>query len=232
MSSRNIINFLPCAYAATALFMLSCCTWVDQKSQEDIAPLKTEMISHAIHYNNNKTTKLTREEANFLDQFVHTVSLDGVNSAVISMRDLSHVEIARAKIIQHYLLQQGLSGAVVQIEQSDNNGDSDIILTFEYTKLLKTHNCPDWSSNAEHNYENSNFSNFGCSYYNNLAAQVLDKSDLEKGHGHADIDADHDSAILQKYMSGSGAAASGSASSSPASASSSGSSAGASGSSR
>ncbi|MEI7668503.1 MAG: CpaD family pilus assembly lipoprotein [Pseudomonadota bacterium] len=64
-------------------------------------------------------------------------------------------------------------------------------------KLSK--NCPDWSSNPKYNYSNSDFSNFGCAYHNNLSAQVVDKNDLEKGNGDKKSNGDRESVNLQKY---------------------------------
>ncbi len=61
--------------------------------------------------------------------------------------------------------------------------------------------CPDWSSSPTHNYENKDFSNFGCAYYNNVAVQLSDPADLEKGHGQNRGSADREGIIIQKYIS-------------------------------
>ena len=67
--------------------------------------------------------------------------------------------------------------------------------------------CPDWSSNSLHNYSNKDFSNFGCATNNNIQAELLDKKDLEKGHGALVSDGDRESVQIDKYMSGAAASA-------------------------
>lgn len=69
------------------------------------------------------------------------------------------------------------------------------------TDTAKTsHACPDWSSNPEHNYQNQDFSNFGCAYYNNIAVQVENPDDLQQGHGALVSNGDRNSVNAQKYL--------------------------------
>lgn len=64
-------------------------------------------------------------------------------------------------------------------------------------------NCPDWSSNPVHNYNNDDFSNLGCASDANLQAQVQDPQDLKQGKGKQGMTAARESSILQGYWSGS-----------------------------
>ena len=64
----------------------------------------------------------------------------------------------------------------------------------------KLADCPNWSSNPMHNYDNTDFSNQGCAYYNNLAAEVVNPEDLQKGHGQAISSGDRESVNIQKYL--------------------------------
>ena len=63
-----------------------------------------------------------------------------------------------------------------------------------------SHACPDWSSDPVHNHQNLDFSNFGCSYYNNIAVQVENPDDLQQGHGTLVSDGDRESVNSQKYL--------------------------------
>ncbi|HEU5046751.1 MAG TPA: CpaD family pilus assembly lipoprotein [Rickettsiales bacterium] len=60
--------------------------------------------------------------------------------------------------------------------------------------------CPNWSSNASHDYQNTEFSGFGCAYYNNLSVQVANPDDLHMGHGDMTGSGDRESAVLDRYM--------------------------------
>ena len=60
--------------------------------------------------------------------------------------------------------------------------------------------CPNWSSNSIHNYENTDFSNFSCAYYNNVRAQVADPADLNRGQGQSIQNGDRESVNVQKYL--------------------------------
>jgi hypothetical protein len=61
--------------------------------------------------------------------------------------------------------------------------------------------CPDWSSDPVSNYDNKDFSNFGCAYYNNLSVQLENPADLQGGHGVQTSSPDRESVVIQKYMS-------------------------------
>lgn len=60
--------------------------------------------------------------------------------------------------------------------------------------------CPNWSSNSSHDYQNTEFSNFGCAYYNNLSMQVSNPDDLRIGQGDMTGTGDRESAVLDRYM--------------------------------
>jgi len=60
--------------------------------------------------------------------------------------------------------------------------------------------CPDWSDNPIHNHQNTDFSNFGCAYYNDIAVQVENPDDLQQGHGILVGNGDRDSVNAQKYL--------------------------------
>jgi len=76
-----------------------------------------------------------------------------------------------------------------------------VLITACTEEKPKTGNCPDWSSNSRHNYANTDFSNFGCSYTNNWMRQVSNKQDIAKGTGDNSLhESDRESVGLQKYM--------------------------------
>lgn len=62
--------------------------------------------------------------------------------------------------------------------------------------------CPDWSHNATINWDNSVHSNYGCAVNNNLAVQLVDPRDLERGRGGSLGDSEASTRVLQQYRAG------------------------------
>lgn len=180
---------------------------VPEKKPETIV----RTVSHDVIY--YKGPNILRSESDSLARFLDGVPVKAVSYAVIDAYDQSAVQKKRIAQIQHYLGVQGINPHVIYVQRDKQADHNKINLVLQYHQVVQPGPCPDWSSNPISNYSNSAFSNFGCSYRNDIAVQLQDPADYQHGNGRAMYDSQRESGLLSKYMGG-GAAASGSASSS------------------
>jgi len=69
-----------------------------------------------------------------------------------------------------------------------------------YTAMrAQTNKCGRWPHDLTHDSENKHYANFGCSYQNNLAAQVSNPADLLGPRKQTDIDAETRSNVIDVY---------------------------------
>jgi len=63
----------------------------------------------------------------------------------------------------------------------------------------QTDKCGRWPSDISESSENKHYADFGCSYQNNLAAQVADPADLIGPRKQTTIDAEQRSGVIDRY---------------------------------
>ncbi|MDX8532661.1 CpaD family pilus assembly protein [Mesorhizobium sp. VK25A] len=63
----------------------------------------------------------------------------------------------------------------------------------------QTDKCGRWPDDLTDTSENKHYADFGCSYQNNLAAQVANPNDLIGPRKQSDIDAENRGAVIDKY---------------------------------
>lgn len=63
----------------------------------------------------------------------------------------------------------------------------------------QTNKCGRWPDDIAVNPENKHYANFGCSYQNNVAAQIANPNDLLGPRKETTIDAENRSAIIDEY---------------------------------
>ncbi|TPL45823.1 CpaD family pilus assembly protein [Mesorhizobium sp. B2-4-6] len=63
----------------------------------------------------------------------------------------------------------------------------------------QTDKCGRWPDDILETSENKHYADFGCSYQNNLAAQVANPNDLIGPRKQSDIDAENRGAVIDKY---------------------------------
>ena len=69
-----------------------------------------------------------------------------------------------------------------------------------------TDRCGRWPDDLLETTENKHYANFGCSYQNNLAAQVANPADLLGPRKQTEIDAENRDRVINVYrQSGNGA---------------------------
>lgn len=62
-----------------------------------------------------------------------------------------------------------------------------------------TNKCGRWPADLAETHDNKHYANFGCSYQNNLAAQVANPADLLGPRKQTTIDAENRSAVIDLY---------------------------------
>ncbi|TIL79064.1 MAG: pilus assembly protein CpaD, partial [Mesorhizobium sp.] len=63
----------------------------------------------------------------------------------------------------------------------------------------QTDRCGRWPEDLMQTSENKHYADFGCSYQNNLAAQIANPTDLLGPRKQSDIDAENRSAVIDVY---------------------------------
>ncbi|TIU72362.1 MAG: pilus assembly protein CpaD, partial [Mesorhizobium sp.] len=63
----------------------------------------------------------------------------------------------------------------------------------------QTDRCGRWPEDLLQTSENKHYADFGCSYQNNLAAQMANPTDLLGPRKQSDIDAENRSAVIDVY---------------------------------
>ncbi|GGA57741.1 pilus biogenesis lipoprotein CpaD [Nitratireductor aestuarii] len=78
-----------------------------------------------------------------------------------------------------FIRARGVSSGRLQTVHYDANGAESAPIRISYP-VMKAHTgqCGQWPEDLGNTYENRQYSNFGCSYQNNLAAQIANPSDL------------------------------------------------------
>ena len=69
-----------------------------------------------------------------------------------------------------------------------------------YTAMrAQTNKCGRWPEDILDNAENKHYANFGCSYQNNLAAQIADPADLLGPRKLSEVDAEKRGVVIDEY---------------------------------
>jgi pilus assembly protein CpaD len=63
----------------------------------------------------------------------------------------------------------------------------------------QTNKCGRWPDDLTHDAENKHYADFGCSYQNNLAAQIEDPADLLGPRKQSEIDAENRGEVIDLY---------------------------------
>ena len=108
---------------------------------------------------------------------------------------------AVAHDIAAYLYARGVpAGNIVTVPYSSGAPDVAAPLRIVYPRMrASTDQCGRWPDDILKNSENRHYSNFGCAYQNNLAAQVANPADLLGPREPGEIDAENRGNALDQY---------------------------------
>jgi type IV pilus biogenesis protein CpaD/CtpE len=192
MKVSGLMRLPACVVMLTALLLSAC-----NSPEEKTAHITTQAASHYIIFSIKKTTP-SQSELLRLDAFVTSVPVLAVSYVGLEADDTNPAALKRAKWIKAYLVKHGIDANTIHLEPV-LGAYSTMLLTIEYSVAITPQHCPDWSKNAIANYDNTRFSNFGCSYYNNIVQQLSDPADFNGGQGTSQESGARESVTLQKY---------------------------------
>ena len=95
---------------------------------------------------------------------------------------------------------QGVSNVYVQSYQVDRPDVSAPVRVSYVAIRATTDKCGRWPADLADNPDNRHWANFGCSYQNNLAAQIADPHDLLGPRKTTEIDAENRSVAIGDYQ--------------------------------
>lgn len=117
----------------------------------------------------------------------------------VIIEDSSHYGQPRAiTSVQNILAKRGASTSTFTSDGADSAGSNLLRLTL--TRSTATvQDCPNWNSKSSTDFYNRTSSNYGCAVNGNLAAMVADPSDLVRGKGATDNNAQHGARAVKSY---------------------------------
>lgn len=103
--------------------------------------------------------------------------------------------------IVHLLVKEGVNaGRIVTYTYDAGSGQVAAPVRISYTRLTaSTEKCGRWDADLTANEENKHWTNFGCSYQNNLAAQISNPADLLGPRKSGDIDSARRHTTIENY---------------------------------
>lgn len=105
-----------------------------------------------------------------------------------------------AEDLARFLHKRGVPKGYVQILPYGASGEAAPPLRLAYGRLAATvAPCGRWPEDVLRTYENRNYENFGCSYQNNLAAQVANPMDFLGPRKQTPIDAENRVGAIERY---------------------------------
>lgn len=101
----------------------------------------------------------------------------------------------------HYAKRQGVPGNRIQISQyraASPERSAPVRMSFAAI-TAHTNQCGRWPADLMENSENKHYANFGCSYQNNLAAQIANPNDLIGPRKESPMDAEKNGVVIRQY---------------------------------
>lgn len=185
---------------AVTILVMGCVACDTTPPAPKLAHVRKETASHVVAFHDGSTQMFPGEQ-DALASFVGTISTNTISAVGLAADDTNPRAIERARTVRDYLVRQGFSARDIRMLPDHSIDPLTVMLKVRYAKVLPPEPCPDWSKNSMHNYENTNASNFGCAYNNDLVMQLDNPNDYNQGHGTPAISAARDSVILQRYNS-------------------------------
>ena len=101
-----------------------------------------------------------------------------------------------------YMRKQGVPGGRIAVSSYDaGSADVSAPVRITYSAMrAQAGKCGRWPEDILQNTENKHYANFGCSYQNNLAAQVANPSDLLGPRKQTEIDAARRGVAIDVYQ--------------------------------
>lgn len=151
-------------------------------------------------------TRLSTNQRGAIDGLASAYAAGGSGPVTILVPSGSANQAAAARIaraIEAHLNKRKVANGYIVIEhyQAQASEVAPIRLTYR-SMVAQTGQCGRWPEDILANPENKHYADFGCSYQNNLAAQVANPSDLLGPQGTGPIDAERRSKVITDWREG------------------------------
>ena len=149
---------------------------------------------------------LSTNQKGALDGLASAYASGGSGPVTILIPSGSANEAAASRVareIEAHLAKRRVANGYVVREryQAQASEVAPIRLTYR-SMVAQTGQCGRWPEDILTNAENKHYANFGCSYQNNLAAQVANPSDLLGPQGTGPIDAERRAKVITDWRDG------------------------------
>jgi pilus assembly protein CpaD len=110
-----------------------------------------------------------------------------------------------ARDFRHFIRSRGVPGSRIMMAsyQAPSVDVSAPVRVSFLAMRAQTNKCGRWPEDILDDSENKHYADFGCSYQNNLAAQIADPADLLGPRKRAPIDAEERGVVIDVYRDGS-----------------------------
>ncbi|MDP3895231.1 MAG: CpaD family pilus assembly lipoprotein [Mesorhizobium sp.] len=147
--------------------------------------------------------RLTRGQRDVVEGFLYPYDRKAASPVTILVPDGAANSAAASSVVVELgraMRRQGVTNVFVQSYQV-GQPDVSAPLRVTYTAIrASTGKCGRWPEDLNDNPENRHWANFGCSYQNNLAAQIADPHDLLGPRRSTEIDAENRTVAIDTYQ--------------------------------
>lgn len=162
---------------------------------------KQEVIDVPVGVNDYRATGVQRAA---LTGFMARYDTDAAPMVQILVPYGSANSAAAARIAAQFAEQMRKNGVpqnrvVQQHYQAPADAAAPIRLSYANMRAQVASNCGRWPEDMLARVDNKNWANFGCSYQNNLAAQIANPADLITPRARTPIDAENRSNAIDQY---------------------------------
>jgi pilus assembly protein CpaD len=147
---------------------------------------------------------MTHSQRVALDGFLDSYDRSALPLVTIAVptgaaNDLAAADAARD--FRHFIRSRGVPASRIMMAsyQSPSIEASAPIRVSYVAMRAQTNRCGRWPEDLMNNAENKHYANFGCSYQNNLAAQIANPADLLGPRKQTEIDAENRSRVIDVY---------------------------------
>lgn len=200
-------------FAASMVAMLSGCGSLKQDHVEVGAIPDDYRTNHPIVLQETEQTldvpvsthdsKLSVNQRAAVDGFVSSYATGGAGPIRIMAPAGSANEAAAGRIAQaiaSHLQKKRAGNGYVSVDRYQASSADIAPVRLSYTAMVaQTDKCGRWPDDIKPTADNKHYANFGCSYQNNLAAQIANPADLLGPQGTSPVDAERRTSVIGEW---------------------------------
>lgn len=148
-------------------------------------------------------SKLSVNQRASVEGFVSSYATGGAGPIRILVPAGSANEAAAGRIAQaiaSHLQKKSAGNGHVSVDRYQASSGDIAPVRLAYTAMVaQTGKCGRWPEDIMPKTDNKHYANFGCSYQNNLAAQIANPADLLGPQGTATVDAERRTSVIEQW---------------------------------